>query len=197
MENSIDELQSNIQDGELSSSRTIRIILLGIASAVLFSLGLLATELLGEIGVDIDFKPFFIPYLLIALTRSGIPTLSVGLGAAIGEGALDVFEGYELDDPVGFIGYVVGFNAFGWYLHEVAEDPNTWKSLSIGAILGALVQAIFEGIAFLIFKSTTGSVTVGLSVLGNTFTHGILLGAVPLLTFLPWIRKRIGLTFDL
>lgn len=197
MGNSIDELQSDVQDEGLSSGQMIQIIFFGTASAVLFGFGLLVTEPLGEVGVDIDFKPFFIPYLLIALTRSGIPTLSVGLGAAIGEGALDIFEGYELDDPIGFIGYVVGFSVFGWYLHEVAEDSDTWLSLSIGAILGAMVQATFEALAFFIFASTVGYFDVGLSILGNTFTHGFLLGAVPLLVLIRWIRERIGLNFDI
>ena len=61
--------------------------------------------------------------ILLFLTGYTIPTLSVGLGGAIGEGILDVFEGYELDDPIGFLGYVLGFTAFGWYLKSVAEDP--------------------------------------------------------------------------
>ena len=66
--------------------------LLGVASAVLFMTGLLVSESFGEFALDIDLKPFFLPYLLIALSRYGIPTLSVGLGGAIGGGILDVLD---------------------------------------------------------------------------------------------------------
>jgi len=75
---------------------------LGTLSATVFAGGLVITEAPGEVAVDIDLKPFVIPYLLIALTRYGIPTLAIGFGGAVGEGILDIFEGYELDDPVGF-----------------------------------------------------------------------------------------------
>ena len=103
--------------------------LLGVASAVLFITGLLVSKSFGEFAFDIDLKPFFLPYLLIALSRYGIPTLSVSLGGAIGEGILDVFEGYEVDDPIGFLGYVLGFTAFGRYLRSVADDPRAPLSL--------------------------------------------------------------------
>jgi len=86
--------------------------------------------------------------ILLFLTGYTIPTLSVGLGGAIGEGILDVFEGYELDDPIGFLGYVLGFTAFGWYLKSVADDPRAPLSLTVGAVLGTFVRAVFEGIAF-------------------------------------------------
>lgn len=112
------------------------IFLLGVASALFFGGGLIITESFSEFAHDIDLKPFFILYLLIAFSRYGLPTLSIALSGAIGEGVLDVFEGYEMDDPIGFIGYVIGFIAFGWYLNEIAEDPTTARSLSIAAILG-------------------------------------------------------------
>jgi hypothetical protein len=166
--------------------------LLGVASAVLFMTGLLVSESFGEFALDIDLKPFFLPYLLIALSRYGIPTLSVGLGGAIGEGILDVFEGYELDDPIGFLGYVLGFTAFGWYLKSVADDPRAPLSLTVGAVLGAFVQAVFEGIAFFIFEASADPLNAVLSVAGNTVAHGVVLGAVPLVIILPYIRERAG-----
>lgn len=168
--------------------------LVGLASAVLFGLGLLLTESVGEVGTDVDLKPFVIPYLLIALFRFGTPTLSIGLGAAIGEGLLDVVEGYELDDPIGFIGYVVGFMAFGWYLSEIATEPTSARSLTVAALLGAFVQATFEGLAFFVFTSTAGVDQAVLSVVGNTVTHGLLLGALPLVLLFPrahaWAATR-------
>jgi hypothetical protein len=166
--------------------------LLGVASAVLFMAGLLVTESFGEIALDIDLKPFFLPYLLIALSRYGLPTLSVGLGAAIGEGILDIFEGYELDAPIGFLGYVLGFTAFGWFLDSVADDPRAPLSLTAGAMLGAFVQALFEGVAFLIFKAGASSLDAAISIAGNTATHGVVLGAVPLVIILPYVRERTG-----
>ena len=166
--------------------------LLGVASAVLFMIGLLLSESFGEFALDIDLKPFFLPYLLIALSRYGIPTLSVGLGGAIGEGILDVFEGYELDDPIGFLGYALGFTAFGWYLKSVADDPRAPLSLTVGAVLGAFVQAVFEGIAFLVFEASADPLNAVFSVAGNTITHGVLLGAVPLGLILPRAHERTG-----
>jgi hypothetical protein len=166
---------------------------LGVASAVLFGLGLLVTESVGEVAVDVDLKPFFIPYLLVVVTRFGIPTLSIGVGAATGEGLLDVLEGYELDDPVGFLGYVIGFIAFGWYLSEVAEDPTAPRSMTVAALLGAFVQACFEGVAFLVFDAATPT-DVAVSVVGNTVTHGLLLGAVPLVVVRLLAAERLART---
>jgi hypothetical protein len=161
------------------------------ASAVLFALGLLVTESFGEVAVDVDLKPFFLPYMLIFAARAAIPTLSIGLGAALGEGVLDVFEGYELDDPIGFIGYVVGFSTFGWYLHDVAEDPTRPRALAVGATLGAFVQAVFEAVAYLAIDETATATDAAVSALGNTVTHGLLLGALPLVVFLPLVQQRL------
>jgi hypothetical protein len=171
-------------------SPTTRDALLGLASLVLFALGLLVTEAAGELALDVDLKPFVVPYLLITVVRFGIPTLSVGLGAALGEGVLDVFEGYELDDPVGFIGYVIGFTAFGWYL-DVADDPERPRTLAAAAVLGAALQAAFEATAFLIFDPSAGRVDAAVSLLGNTVTHGVLLGAIPLVVLYPRVRDRL------
>lgn len=172
-----------------------KVLIYGIASAILFSIGLLVTESpFGELLLDVDLKPFFIPYVLIAINRFGLSTMSISLGAAVGEGVLDIFEGYELDDPIGFLGYFLGFTIFGWYLHEVADDPTQLRALTIGAALGAFVQAIFEASAFLVFKSTAGPLDSVISTVGNTFTHGLLLGAIPLVILvqsLPNLKERI------
>ena len=178
-----DESGGSPEPGEFagsSSTSNERIAAFGAASAVLFGVGLLVSESVGEVALDVDLKPFFLPYLLIVVARYGLPTLSIGLGAATAEGFLDVFEGYELDDPVGFLGYVIGFTVFGWYLEKVAADPESSRSLTVGAVLGALVQASFEGAAFFLFDPAVGFSDPAVSVVGNTVTHGVLLGAVPL-----------------
>ncbi|WP_136603487.1 hypothetical protein [Salinigranum halophilum] len=167
-------------------------LVLCVISLFAFAGGLLVTESVGEVGTDIDFKPFFIPYLFIVITRFGPPTLLIGLGAAIGEGILDIFEGYEIDDPVGFVGYVLGFVLFGWYLHEVADDPTSWRALTGAALLGAFVQAFFEAFAYFVFDPSAGGTQAGLSLLGNTLSHGFLLGAVPLVLLAPAVQDYLA-----
>jgi uncharacterized membrane-anchored protein YitT (DUF2179 family) len=177
--------------GEVSVS-TRRLVRLILTSAVVFALALVVTESFGEVAVDVDLKPFFLPYLMLATVRYGLPALSIGLGAALGEGVLDIFEGYELDDPIGFIGYVVGFMAFSWYLREVVSDPTRTRSQVVAAILGGFVQAVFEGAAFLAFAPAAGLEQAAVSVLGNTVTHGLLLGAIPLVALLSALRPRLA-----
>ena len=161
-----------------------RVLLLLGVSAGLFAAGVGISELGGELGSDIDFKPFFLVYLLVALVRFGGPTLALGLGAATGEGIHDLIEGYEADEPLGFIGYVVGFVVFGWILHRVAPDPGARRFQVTAAVVAAFVQALFEGVAFLFVADFTPGEAV-LSVAGNTVTHGLLLGAIPFVLLYP------------
>jgi hypothetical protein len=177
-------------DRPLVGRDTRRTVLIGVLSGVLFALGLVASEAPGEIALDVDLKPFFIPYLLIAVAGYWTPTLAAAVGAAAGEGLLDVVEGYELDDPVGFVGYVVGFTLFGWYLHRVASDPADRRAQIVAALIGAFGQAAFEGVAFYAFAVRAGPIDAMLSVLGNTVIHGVVLGAVPLLILYPVIEDR-------
>lgn len=165
---------------------------IGVLSGLLLAAGLVVTEAPGEIATDVDLKPFFLIYLLVAVCRYGVPTLSAGLGAAVGEGVLDVFEGYELDDPIGFIGYVVGFTVFGWYLHRVAEDPSDGRSQVVAAVLGAFAQALAEGLAFLAIDADAGVMAAAVSVAGNTVTHGVVLGAIPLVLLYPVVADYVG-----
>ncbi|MFB6122099.1 MAG: hypothetical protein ABEJ78_01390 [Haloferacaceae archaeon] len=182
-----------ISAGEESSSPRMAVVLgLAVGSAVLFALGLELTEFFGEFALDVDFKPFFIPYLLISFVRFRISTLAIGTGAALGEGALDVSEGYELEDPLGFVGYVIGFMAFGWYLRDVADDPASGRAQTIAATLGAFVQATSEGLAFFLFETEAGLLDGVTSVLGNTVTHGLVLGAVPLVVLYSYLHGRVG-----
>lgn len=170
----------------------LRMIGIGVVSCLLFIAGLLLTEAPGEVATDVDLKPFFLVYLLVAVCRFGFPTLSAGLGAAVGEGVLDVFEGYELDDPIGFIGYVVGFTVFGWYLHRVAGDPSDRRAQVVAAVLGAFAQAFAEGVAFLAIDADAGVTAAAVSVGGNTVTHGVVLGAIPLVLLYPTVAGYVG-----
>ncbi|MGF1537482.1 MAG: hypothetical protein ACFB4J_13505 [Elainellaceae cyanobacterium] len=156
-------------------------------SAVLFAIGLLITERIPEIPVDIDWKPFFIVYAITALFPLGGPTIAAALGAAIGEGFLDLIEGYEVDDPLGFVGYVVGFTVAGYIFRN---RPRNKMLLIIGAIVGAAVQAAFEAAALLIFGEEGFEVALT-SLLGNTATHGIALGAIPLVIVIPLLYGRV------
>lgn len=164
-----------------------RLSVLLVVGAVVFAVGVAIAELGGELGSDIDLKPFFLLYLLVGIVGFGGPTLALGLGAAMGEGLHDLFEGYEPDEPLGFVGYVVGFAVFGWLLHRVAPDPGDRRYQVLAAVLAALVQAAFEGVAFL-FQRDFAPAEALLSVAGNTLTHGVVLGAVPFLALYPLVR---------
>jgi hypothetical protein len=179
-------------DAGRRSGDPLQVVGVGIASGLLFAVGLLVTEAPGELALDVDLKPFFLPYLVIAAFRYGMPTLSAGLGAAIGEGVLDLVEGYELDDPIGFVGYAVGFTVFGWYLHRVASDPGSRRVQVVAAVLGAFAQAAFEGLAFLVFAADASPTAALVSVAGNTVTHGVLLGAIPLVLCYPLVGRYLG-----
>lgn len=159
------------------------------ASALVFAAGVTVSELGGELAHDVDFKPFFLVYLLVALVGFGGSTLAIGLGAAIGEGFHDLAEGYEPDEPLGFLGYLAGFMAFAWVLHRVAPDPGNRRYQVGAAVAGAFVQALFEGFAFLFERDFTPNEAI-LSVAGNTVTHGLLLGAVPLVALYPLLATR-------
>ena len=127
------------------------------AGATLFAAGLLVTEGLGEVALDVDFKPFVIPYLLLTVFPYGMSTLAVGTGAAVGEGLLDVVEGYEFDDPFGFVGYVAGFAAFGWVVHRVAPDPTDRRWQLAAALVGGIGHegGIGQGVAITERRSAT------------------------------------------
>jgi len=172
-----------------------RVVRYAVVAATTFAVSLVITETPGEIALDVDLKPFFVPYLLIAALGYGLRTFSVAIGAAVGEGVIDVFEGYELDDPIGFLSFGAGFVLFGWYLHRVADDPARAKALTIAAVFGAFVQASFEGFAYYVFGPASTMQDAVLSVLGNTITHGVVFGAIPLVllapVLVPWLRSTL------
>ncbi|WP_460464165.1 hypothetical protein [Arthrobacter pigmenti] len=155
--------------------------------AVLFFFGLLIFERIPEIPVDIDFKPFFIPFMFLALLPKGLPTLAIPLGAAVGESIGDIIEGYEVDDVFGFAGYFVGFAIAGLIVNG---QPLKWVRVAMACIIGALVQAVIEASAFLVFGEEGLSVAI-FSALGNTVTHGIILGAIITIPLVKALHGRL------
>lgn len=155
--------------------------------AVLFFFGLLIFERIPEIPVDIDFKPFFIPFLFLALLPRGLPTVAIPLGAAVGEAIGDIIEGYEVDDPFGFAGYFLGFVVAGYIM---SGKPLSWGRISVACLVGSLVQAIIEATAFLVFGEEGLWITI-YSTLGNTVTHGLILGALVTVPLVYALHGRI------
>ena len=153
---------------------TPKVMVVAALVAVLFFFGLLIFERIPEIPVDIDFKPFFIAFLFLALLPRGLPTFAIPLGAAVGEAIGDIIEGYEVDDPFGFAGYFLGFALAGYLM---GGKPLNWVRVGFACIAGSLVQAVIEASAFLAFGEEGVGVTL-YSAAGNTVTHGLLMGAV-------------------
>ncbi|MEO1657568.1 MAG: hypothetical protein AAFR65_07590 [Pseudomonadota bacterium] len=165
-----------------------RLTIVLVTTAVLFFLALLPFELIPEIPVDIDAKPFFVPFVLCALLPSRRVGLSIGLGAALGEGLRDLMEGYELDDPIGFVGYILGF----WLASAIFSlAPRNRLILVVGSVLGAGIQAVIEASSFLLFGSEGLPVALW-SAAGNTISHGVIWGAIPLLIILPRLDGRVA-----
>lgn len=169
-------------------------VILGLV-AVLFFFGLLITERFGEYFVDVDFKPYFIPLLFIALLplgKGGKIAWTAALGAAVGEAIGDLIEGYEIDDPFGFVGYILGFAVAGYIIMN--RPLSVWR-LSLAAIVAAAINAAFEAFAFYLFDilgpGEAAPTEALISFAGNTITHGIILGALVLVPLVFALHGRI------
>lgn len=171
----------------MGNSSAPRLIVIAGITAVLFFFGLLVTERIPEIPVDIDQKPFFIPFVFAALLPLGPPAWAVGLGMALGEGFGDILEGYEVDDAFGFIGYILT-PVIAAYI--IRNRPRNWLLVSLACIVGAFVQAVIEASTFLLFGEEALPVAIQ-SAIGNTITHGILWGAIPAVILVPLLYGRI------
>lgn len=175
-------------DDEIREAMTPgKLVVIAALCGVLFYFGLLLTERIPEIPVDIDQKPFFIPLLFVALLPLGRATWATALGAALGEAFGDILEGYEPDDAFGFVGYVFGFAAAGYMIRNRPLDR---VQLALAPIVAGLVQAIPEGFALVLI----GSEAVGaaaISVVGNTLFHGVVWGTVPVLLLVPLLHGRV------
>lgn len=156
-------------------------------SAVLFFLMLVPIDAVPEIPVDIDQKPFFVPLTLVALLPVGRASLAVGFGAALGEAMRDILEGYEVDDTLGFVGYVLAFTLAGFL---IGQRPDSRLRLVTGALVAGFVQAAFEGASFALLGSEGTGVAIE-STIGNTITHGVIGGAIPLVFVAPHFAGKI------
>lgn len=155
-------------------------------TAVLFAGALAIGEGLGEIPPDIDWKAFFVVYTVIAFVPWGTPTVAAAVGATIAEGILDFFEGIEPDEPFGWVGYVVGFTIAGYFM----KDPSKKGRLAVGAVLGGFVQFAIEGLSMIVVSGDAMSVYLT-ALAGNTVTHGLVLGAIPLVSTVSALRGRM------
>ena len=155
-------------------------------TAVLFAGALAIGEGLGEIPPDIDWKAFFVVYTVIVFVPWGTPTIAAAVGATLAEGLLDFFEGIEPDEPFGWAGYLVGFTVAGYFF----KDPSDTAKLVIGAVLGGFLQFAIEGLVFIVVEGEAVSVYLT-ALAGNTVTHGIILGAIPLVPVVSALRGRM------
>lgn len=155
-------------------------------TAVLFAGALAIGEGLGEIPPDIDWKAFFVVYTVIVFVPWGTPTIAAAAGATLAEGILDFFEGMEPDEPFGWAGYLVGFIVAGYFM----KDPSNKVKLTIGAVLGAFIQFAIEGLSLVVISDDAVSVYL-MSLAGNTVTHGIILGALPLIPVVSALSGRM------
>jgi hypothetical protein len=155
-------------------------------TAVLFAGALAIGEGLGEIPPDIDWKAFFIVYTVIVFVPWGTPTIAAAVGATMAEGILDFFEGIEPDEPFGWAGYLVGFTVAGYFM----KDPDNKVMLGIGAVLGGFIQFAIEGLVFIVVEGEAMSVYLT-ALAGNTVTHGIILGAIPLIPVVGALKGRM------
>jgi hypothetical protein len=171
----------------MESTKTIKLTVLTVITAVTFFLGLTLFEAIPEIPVDIDFKPFFIPLSFVALVPKGWPLFAISLGGMLGEFLRDLLEGYEIDDPIGAVGYVIGFMAAGYL---IGNYPLNKIRVAIAAIVAGFLHAAIEATAFIIFDEETFRIAI-LSAIGNTITDGIILGAIPTPFIVPQLYGRI------
>ena len=172
----------------MSHATTPKLTVVAVIVAVSFFLALTLFEAIPEIPVDIDAKPFFIPMLFAALVpKKWESLLAVGLGAMLGEFLRDLLEGYEIDDPIGAIGYVVGFVVAGYI---IGERPLNKPLIAFATIMSALIHAGIEATALVLFDNELFNVALW-SVFGNTLLDGVLFGAIPIVLLMPRMYGRV------
>ena len=171
----------------MENAKKIKLTVLTVLTAVTFFLGLTLFEAIPEIPVDIDFKPFFIPMSFAALVPMGWPLFAVSLGGLLGEFLRDLLEGYEIDDPIGAVGYVIGFYIAGYI---VGNHPLNKIRVAIAAATAGFIHAAIEATAFILFSQETVYIAFW-SAIGNTITDGIILGAIPTPFIVPQLYGRV------
>ncbi|MBW4648784.1 MAG: hypothetical protein KME06_08785 [Kastovskya adunca ATA6-11-RM4] len=171
----------------MNNAYKAKLIIVGVLSSVSFFILLTLTEAIPEIPVDIDFKPFFLPMSLIAVVPTGCAAFAVSVGAMLGEFLRDMLEGYEVDDPIGAVGYVVGFFASAYV---IGNHPLNKVRIFIACLLAGFLHAAIEATSFIIFDSETFYVAVWAAI-GNTITDGLIGGAIPTIFIVPRLYGRI------
>lgn len=171
----------------MESAQKIKLTVLCVLTSVTFFIGLTIFEAIPEIPVDIDFKPFFIPMSFVALVPLGKPLFAVSLGGLLGEFLRDLLEGYEIDDPIGAVGYVVGFFVAGYI---IGNHPLNKMRVAIAAAVAGFLHAAIEATAFILFSQETAYIALW-SAIGNTITDGIILGAIPTPFIVPQLYGRV------
>ncbi|MFB2935113.1 hypothetical protein ACE1B6_07520 [Aerosakkonemataceae cyanobacterium BLCC-F154] len=171
----------------MNSAYNAKLVIVGVLSTVSFFILLTLTEAIPEIPVDIDFKPFFVPMSLIAVVPTGCPALAVSLGAMLGEFLRDMLEGYEIDDPIGAVGYVVGFFSSAYV---IGNRPLNKVRVFIACLVAGFVHAVIEATSFIIFDTETLYIAV-YAAIGNTITDGLIMGAIPTIFIVPRLYGRI------
>lgn len=166
---------------------TPKLLVVSVITAVVFFLALTIIEVIPEIPVDVDVKPFFIPLAFVALVPRGAPVWAVAGGAMLGEFLRDVLEGYEIDDPIGALGYVLGFVIAGYIF---GDRPLSRFRMVVAALVSGLVHAVIEASSFLLFGHETLWIVLW-SGAGNTLLDGIVGGAIPLVFVLPRLYGRV------
>jgi len=171
----------------MGETPTSKLIVIAVICAVLFFLALTLREATPEIPVAIDFKASFIPLAFVALLSVGTATFAVVLGATLGELLRDMLEGYEIDDPIGAIRYVVGFVLAGYI---IGTRPLCRARLIVAGAGSGFAHAVIEASSFLLFSKETMEIATW-SATGNTITHGVIMGAILLLFLVPRLHGRI------
>lgn len=109
------------------------------------------------------------------------------MGAALGEFIGDLLEGYEIDDPFGFVAYVVAFTVA---VYVVGGRPLGRVRFVVAALVAGMVQAAIEVIPVLVIGGESPSVAAE-SFVGNSVAHGLVGGALPLVFAVPVFHAMI------
>lgn len=92
----------------------------------------------------------------------------------------------EPDEPFGWAGYLADFTVAGYFMKE----PSDTVKLAVGAVLGGFIQFAIKGLSLVLISGDAVSVYVT-ALAGNTVTHGIVLGAIPLIPTVAALRGRM------
>lgn len=170
----------------MSTAYKVKLLVIAVIVGVTFAIGLFLFDFF-EIPVDVDFKPFFIPLVIAILVPNGWPLAAVALGSVLGEAVRDFFEGYEIEDIPGLVGFFISFIMAGYL---IGNDPlNKTRVFMVATFTGAF-QAAFEAATFLFFGDVGFWVALW-SWFGNSVTHGIIMGALPTIWIVPQLHGRV------